>query len=67
MDLDNLIQQVQSAAKDASSGDPVKRTELLKVIRNLNHAVELPTETLQRITYQVYPLIFQVICLLIIK
>jgi hypothetical protein len=52
MDLSNLIQDVQAAANNVSSGDKEDRAKLIKAIRKLNQAVETPTETLMRISYQ---------------
>jgi len=52
MDLSNFIQDVQVAADNFSSGEKEGHTKLLKAIRRLNQAVETPTETLMRISYQ---------------
>jgi hypothetical protein len=53
MDLSNVIQDVQAAADVVSSGEKEGHAKLLKAIIKLNQAVETPTETLMRISYQV--------------
>lgn len=53
MSLQSLVQEVQVAAEEVTSGKKESHGQLLRAIHNLNLAVETPAETLGRILYQV--------------
>ena len=55
MDLLPLVQKIQTEAELLSSGNETARARLLHAIQKLNIAVETPTQTLMRISYQVLP------------
>ncbi|KAN0103383.1 S-adenosyl-L-methionine-dependent methyltransferase [Hyaloscypha variabilis] len=52
MDLLSLVQKIQTEAELLSSGNETARARLLHAIQKLNIAVETPTQTLMRISYQ---------------
>jgi len=53
MDLLPIVQRIQTEAALLSSGNETARTSLLHAIQKLTLAVESPTQTLMRISFQV--------------
>jgi len=53
MSLQSLVERVQGAVDEVSSGKKEGHAQLLRAIQDLHLAVETPAETLTRILFQV--------------